>query len=229
MAFDIHALDDVDVSHEEADDVLEDYISAIWEAFAASEEYRGLPGSENGGPGWVEPFVRLGFRYLGRGLPGLTVGDVDEIVTELFPRKITVFEPEEARAIAPELVALWQFVGREYDLPNAEPVLEYLRSLDPGDIVDIMNDPDRFGMAKSFMTAGHNAGFDMTDETQARAFTALYNQNAARLSEADDFQVEPAGFGAPPTTPAPSRTSKRKRRKTARASRKAQNRKRKKK
>ena len=41
----------------------------------------------------------------------------------------------------------------------------------------IMNDPSNFGMAKSFMMMGQQAGFDMTDQNQMNEFLLAYNEN----------------------------------------------------
>ena len=48
-----------------------------------------------------------------------------------------------------------------------------------------MNDPSKFGMAKSFFTMGQNAGFDMTDEKGLAAFTNMWNASLSSSRQND--------------------------------------------
>ena len=60
---------------------------------------------------------------------------------------------DEADDATPELVAFWKYLKREFHLPHADTILEFLREVEP-DFPDMMNDPANFGMAKSFFTMG---------------------------------------------------------------------------
>ena len=115
-----------------------------------------------------------GYQYEGQSMAEMTVGDVETIVTELFPRKISLLSPQQADDVIPELLAFWKYLDREFHLPQANAVLEFLRDVEP-DFPGIMNDPANFGMAKSFFTAGRDAGFDMTTKEGANAFMLVYN------------------------------------------------------
>jgi hypothetical protein len=101
---------------------------------------------------------------------------VQLILENLFPRKISLMQPEDADDVIPELIAFWQFLKREYQFKNADATLKYLKKLQPR-YREIMNDSSRFGMAKSFMTAGTQAGFDMTTQEGLTAFQLQYNAN----------------------------------------------------
>jgi len=102
------------------------------------------------------------------------VGDVQTVVTELFPRKVSLQSPEQADDAIPELTAFWKYLKREFHLPQADAVLEFLREIEPH-FPDMMNDPSNFGMAKSFFTMGQAAGFDMTTQEGLDAFMLAYN------------------------------------------------------
>ena len=110
----------------------------------------------------------------GSAVPQLTVGDVRTVVTELFPRKISLPSPQQADDAIPELLAFWKYLKREFQLPQADAVLEFLREVEP-DFPGMMNDPENFGMAKSFFTMGHAAGFDMTAQEGVNAFMLAFN------------------------------------------------------
>ncbi|MFW6368808.1 MAG: hypothetical protein ACOCZ9_03625 [Spirochaetota bacterium] len=226
MAFDVHGLDGVDPASEEGDALLDEYIPGIEEEFAASDEFRALATGENARPEHVDPFITFGFRYLGEGLPGLSVHDVDEILTEIFPRKVSFFDELGPKTLLPEILALWRYLHRRYELSNAELIIDYLERQDPDEVAATMQDPSKFGMAKAFVTAGTNMGFDMTDEAQAHAFQAIYNMG---LNDGPaDGKTPPADtVSKPGTAPKRSKNQKKKKRKMARSARKSQARKRK--
>jgi hypothetical protein len=119
----------------------------------------------------------------------MTVSDLQEIVSDYFPRKVSLRSPDEAEDIIPELIAFWRFLGREFALDASEEVLRYLGEIQPS-YVRIMNDPSKFGMAKSLLMQGQAAGFDMTDQDQMREFIAAYNARVA---------AEPGGSTATPS------------------------------
>jgi hypothetical protein len=76
--------------------------------------------------------------------------------------------------VVPDLIAFWEFLGREFALEPAQPALRWLREFQPS-FLSIMNDPSRFGMAKSMVMQSRAAGFDMSDPEQMRSYFAEYN------------------------------------------------------
>jgi hypothetical protein len=115
---------------------------------------------------------------LGVTLLNMTSSDLEEIVSGYFPRKISLRSPEEAEEAIPELIAFWEFLGREFALDAAQSALRYLGEIQPS-FAAIMNDSSRFGMAKSLFMQGQATGFDMTDPNQMKAFIAAYNERVA--------------------------------------------------
>jgi hypothetical protein len=99
------------------------------------------------------------------------------LLTEVFPRKISLLAPEQADEAIPELVAFWSFLKREFKLANADEMLNSLHALKPGEFRGWMNDSSRFGMAKSLFSMGRTAGFEMTDKTGIDDFMNAYNQS----------------------------------------------------
>ncbi len=216
MAFDIHQLDgiDRDAYDEAAEDALEKYQDALIEQFVQSPEGRARLQADPEMGFWAAQLIYYGYQYIGVSVPEMTADDVDEVVTDLFPRKVSTLSPDDADDVIPELLAFWQFLKRQYRLANADAILGYLRGIAP-QFKGIMNDPSRFGMAKSFFMMGQAAGFDMTNEADATRFIVAYN--AGVLSR-------------PPELPASTRRTdlkKKKLRKMAEASRRRARRKRK--
>jgi len=155
---------------------LEVYIDEIVEHFIASEEGMEYAKHDPDLGFWAAKLVDYGFTYEGVSLPQMETFDVEELLTDVFPRKISLGSADDANAVIPELLAFWHFIKREYNLEHADSILRYLQQIE-GDYYAIMNDSSRFGMAKSFMTMGQNSGFDMSDSDDANAFMQTYNQS----------------------------------------------------
>ena len=198
-----------------------DYIEGLMEEFAASPEAKPLVDSEDG-IGWAATMMEYALDYLGSTPPRMSLGDFNEVVFDLFPRKVST-DPESAPAIVNELRAFWQFLRRQYGLRNADRILAALGS-DAGErLRQKLADPSNYGMAKSFFMLGQQAGFDMTTQEGLNEFMLAYNSGlAARrlspppLAETDDFLMLPP---VNPLSPK-QREEKRKARKRQRQARK---------
>jgi len=230
MTFDIRQLDKLEDFDEEA---LDAYQDALLERFLDSSEGQARLAEDPDMGFWAAQFMYYGYGYLGYTLPQTTDAVADEIVTEMFPRKISILSPDEADDTIPELIAFWQFLKREYKLRHADAVLRQLRNIAP-DFKDVMNDSSRFGMAKSFFTMGQTAGFDLTSEQGMDEFVELYNAGIAEsLPDEGGFPGLLPGMPIPfpgmpnPSKPKKASTKKKKSRKAAKASRKKNRRKRK--
>ena len=111
----------------------------------------------------------FGYVYESVTLPNMSVSNVEVIVAQIFPSKISLLDPAEAETIIPELKAFWQWLEQEYDCPHAHKIIEFLDRLQPK-FIAMMNDPNNFGIGKSFLMSGMAAGFDMTSKEGIRGF-----------------------------------------------------------
>jgi hypothetical protein len=223
MDFDIRQLEKLEAGEDEIWDVLHDYEVALVKLFLNSPEGQAYQQANPTGNGfWAGRVIEYGFTYLGVPLTEMSDTEMAELLDEVFPRKISLAEPEQASTAIPELIAFWQFLQREFQLPEAEDVLDCLTTLPPGQFEKWMNDPSKFGMAKSFFMMGQNAGFDMTDEAQINTYMNMYN--AGILAQpSDPLQAIASWMSSwPEESAAPvKRSAKAKRvRKIAKASRK---------
>ena len=184
MTFDIHQIDDLDSMSEEGEKVFIAYRDELLQLFSDSPEGKRYREKYPGSAWWADMFMDYGFRYLGHSIPTLDVGTVDELITDILPRKVSLQSREDALDVIPELVAFWSFLRREYHLRNASEILEYLESCSLDEFADSMFDPSKAGMAKSFFLSGQNAGFDMTDKRQMEEYMLLYNTSQM-------FRMEP--------------------------------------
>lgn len=219
MTFDLHQLDDLD--WDDAEELLEGYIEAIVTQFANAPEGQACAEQyDEPAGGWADNLISLAYTYEGWALPQLNKTRVEQVLEELFPRKISLLDPDDADSAIPELIAFWQFLQREYQLPAAEEILTYLQGIAPR-YKEIINDPARFGMAKSFFASGNQAGFDMTSQEGIESFVSHYNQNIApKLRATGNSGLfpptatnQPKGKGFGDATNKPSTKSKKRKKK----------------
>lgn len=224
MTFDIYQLDQMDPDEADNEKALENYQDALLEQFSESPEGQAYLQNNPGMGFWINQLIYYGYIYNGVTIPQMTDDDVEEIITDLFARKISLVADNDGNDAIPELVAFWQYLKREYKLPDADAILKFLHQIEPR-FKNIMNDPSKFGMAKSFMMMGQEAGFDMTSEEDINKFMLYYNATMAAQNRGLDMPLP----GPAPFEPFGERTSslsraeqakKRKRRKLAKASRK---------
>jgi hypothetical protein len=174
MPFNIHQIDNLDSMSTGAEKKFNAYRDELLQLFYDSPE-AGQHREQFPDMGWADSFMDYGFRYLGYSIPTLTEEAVDELITEILPRKVSLRTRAEALDAIPELVAFWPFLKREFNLRNAVPILQYLTAYSPDKFAEHMFDPQKAGMAKSFFMSGQAAGFDMTDMDQANQYMRLYN------------------------------------------------------
>ena len=109
-------------------------------------------------------------------------------------------------------MAFWRYLERAYQLPNAKAILRYLRDVEP-DFKRMMLDPANFGMAKSFVMMGKEAGFDMESPEGLQAWVNAYNAIVAPTTAVPSLHPQPStrkkSRGAPKgTMRAPRRKKK---------------------
>ena len=185
MAFNIHELDEIEYDGtSETEEALEEYQDSLIEKFSISPEGKKHQKKYSETGFWIAQLIYYGIGYIGVTIPQMEKSDIVEIVTDLFPKKISLSSPDDANDAIPELIAFWNYIAREFKLPNAEKIISYLHEIEP-DFKSIMNDTSRFGMAKSLMQIGQSAGFDMTDSKEFKKFTQTYNEGLLSAQQED--------------------------------------------
>ena len=178
MSVDLYRLDSIK-DYDRAIDALEDYVADLVEEFVEAPEGKAYlkahPEMQEYVGSWIDQLLYFGYAYESVTLPHMTRDDLEVVVTELFPRKVSLLNPDEADTTIPELIAFWQFLKRAYKHPSASRILTFLKKIQPK-FKGMINDSSKFGMAKSFFMAGSEAGFDMTTEKGLKAFQEQYNQ-----------------------------------------------------
>jgi hypothetical protein len=177
------------------------YIKGVMEAFVDSPEAQPII-EQQGSVSWPGMMLNYYFGHIGGELAEMSLRDFNEVVFELFPRKVST-EPESAPEIVAELKAFWSFVHRQYGLEIAERILATLNDEAVGRLRNYLSDPSRYGMAKSFVMGGKAAGFDMTKKEDLDAYAVAYNASLLGRSlpptPADIKEEEPPPLAAPQT------------------------------
>lgn len=179
-------------------DAEQKYFERAHEAFSSSSEGEQVV-SRYGRLRWYQALLQFGIAYRGEIVDEMTDFTIEEFIFDYVPRKVST-APNSAEAIIGELIAFWEFLGRVYELPAAESILEWLKT--DGRAADLeaeLSDSSNFGMAKSLFSMGDKAGFDMTSEAGINSFMQAYNQSLSSDYTPPDYT--PPGY----TPPAPIR------------------------
>ncbi|WP_019507376.1 plasmid pRiA4b ORF-3 family protein [Pleurocapsa sp. PCC 7319] len=195
MVINLHCLDQIQ-DYDQAIAALEGFVEELVLEFVESPEGKSYlkahPEMEEYVGSWIDNLLYFGYAYESVTLPQMTKDSIEVIVTQIFPNKISLLDPEEANSTIPELMAFWQFLKREYKHPHAHKIIKFLKQVQPK-FKDIMNDPQNFGIAKSFMMAGIAQGFDMTTEEGLLEFQQQHNQKL-RSSDPDSLSLNLGGL-----------------------------------
>jgi hypothetical protein len=153
------------------------YEHDLMEQFAASPEGQAITarGMELG---WAGVLIHYAISSLGVTPATMTPSDLDAVVFGLFPRKV-ITERGDGAEIIQELSAFWRFLERVYQLPQAKPMLARLTPQAARRLERELQEPTNFGMAKSFVLMGQEAGFDMESPEGMRAWVDAYNATVA--------------------------------------------------
>jgi Plasmid pRiA4b ORF-3-like protein len=197
MKIDLNRLDAIEDDPDTFIEALDDYVEESIDEFVETKEGKAYlaayPAMEEFVGSWIYQLLYLGYSYESVTLPNMTKVHVEEIVTKLFPRKILLGSPDEADTAIPELLAFWQFLDRVYQHSHAPQIVTLLQQLQPK-FNAIMNDASNFGIGKSFIAQGMNAGFDLTTHEGLEAYRSQYNQTD-RSSSSPNFNSLLENFG----------------------------------
>jgi hypothetical protein len=134
---------------------------------------------------------------LWRWSPGRWItADLTDLLIDWFPRKVSVFG-EEAEQVVPSLRAFVDWLAEEGLLdPASDPpavlrsTLERLTPLFPA----IMDDPSRYGPAKSLVALMQASGIDVTDQDAVGGFNELPEQERKHLLPLPGEEAAPLEF-----------------------------------
>ncbi len=170
------------------------YEHALMDQFAASPEGQAITqtGTELG---WAQAMIHYAINYPGVTPPKMTTSDLEEVVYDLFPRKVITKRGDGAEIIQ-ELRAFWHCLQRVYQLPRAKQMLARLTPQAARRLERELQEPTNFGMAKSFVLMGREAGFDMESPEGMQAWVQAYNATVAPAMTAAEPPIKKKSRGA---------------------------------
>ena len=135
--------------------------------------------------------IHYAINYPGVTPPRMIANDLEEVIYGLFPRKV-ITERGDGAEIIQELRAFWHFLQRVYQLPQAKLILACLTPQAARRLERVLQEPTNFGMAKSFVLMGKQAGFDMESPEGMHAWVEAYNATVAPTLAAASRHPGPA-------------------------------------
>ncbi len=156
------------------DNLLRSYIDAITEEFSKSPEFLEL--SNEPEIHYLVLYLEYAASNVGETVGTMTLGCSNEVLFDIFPRKVTM-DASEASTVICEIRAFWRFIDRTRNLPVAAKIVAELDEAAETELEELLGDESNFGMAKSFFAMGKKHGFDMTSESGMNQFMAFYNSN----------------------------------------------------
>lgn len=164
------------------EDELNEYFDSLENLFEESPECEALAEQETS---YLSLLFSFGRDYFNAIPPTLSVGELEEILFDLIPRKVTM-DAGEAEPLVLEFQAFFRFLHRKFSVTDAAQLADICDQSAVKMLKAKLSDSSNFGLAKSFFSAGKSLGLDMTSEEDIAAFTSFYNQGLA--SERDDFE-----------------------------------------
>jgi hypothetical protein len=197
----IFAYDEIDHDAEQA------YYQRAWDLFSKSNEAQQVV-DRDGDLAWFQMLLEFGLNHLGEAVDQMTAGSVSEFVLDHIPRKVST-ESERAASIIFELTMFWEYLDRVFELPEAQSIIECLKA--DGIVARLeakLSDSANFGMAKSIVMSGKNAGYDMTSEAGMAEYMAAYNRSLQSDAEAESVPIAARGERVGRNDPCPCGSGK---------------------
>lgn len=119
-------------------------------------------------------FTDYMYSYHGEIIGEWTLSEVKECCCETLSRKVSADE-SYYNAISPVLIAFFNFLEEEKIIKKSAEFTKLLTNI-AHKIVASSENPENWGMAKSFFAMGKKSGLDMQTEEGVNAFVAIYNQ-----------------------------------------------------
>lgn len=149
------------------DDAFEELVHELLEGFE----------SDTGYDGWVpHQLLHLKRSWLDGRPTTWRVDDLRVILLEAFPRKVTL-DPEDVDTLIPTVRAFLRWLHETRGLSGGDPLPRLLHALDgmAPEVHQAVQDPTRFGPAKSIAAMLGQAGIELDDQVGVQAFIDEFN------------------------------------------------------
>lgn len=118
---------------------------------------------------WCHLVMDFAADYFNATIATLGPRELREILFDLFPRKVSI-DASEASSVVEESRAFYAFLKREFALEQADACLSVLGGDALKKLEAALSDTSKFGMAKSLVMGGREAGYDMDSKEGIEAW-----------------------------------------------------------
>jgi hypothetical protein len=184
--------DEVEYTEETAEKI-QRVMEAWFNAFAESPEFDALTEEQQENAAFViQTFSTYIYSYTGEIPPCWSSSGLRETCLHTLPRKISA-EEDYYQALAPVLNAFFLFAHGKGWLRQGDTLARAVSDLRV-DIVRNGRDPRHWGMAKSFIMGGKQAGYDMSTREGINSFMVAHNASRLTRPACDKaLHVQPVG------------------------------------
>ncbi|MFH1453663.1 MAG: SEC-C metal-binding domain-containing protein [Armatimonadota bacterium] len=142
--------------------------------FIASKYFIELPVNlQKTAKGDVEMFLNFLNNYENVNLENIRHCNVEFILTELFPRKVSA-EPEKFRDFVPVLSAFFNYLKEDGIIKNADGIIKEIKKCEEAMVKNAAN-PEYYGMGKTMVMQMFKDNVDVNDQNAVERWIAEFN------------------------------------------------------
>jgi len=168
-----------DYSDDEVQETQEN-IEKWYDDFEETSLFKSLPEAARQNAGFIiSVFGEKMYDYPGETPAEWSAGGLSEVITDVFPRKISADE-DTFISVEPVLTAFFQYLNDMGYIKNANKLTKALKETAPI-MVDEATDSSNWGFAKQFVMSAMNEGVDIEDKQAMDKFTQMYNAQITSL------------------------------------------------
>lgn len=132
----------------------------------------------------------------------VTAADLEELLLQVYPRKITILDDAETVGTIPAVSDFFTYLAETGELTQsrAAELDSALTAIAPRFGAAVM-DPSNWGMARSFVTMMIDDGVDLDDQADVQRWISDYHSNAGDLSQQELGPDLKETFGVPDELP----------------------------
>jgi hypothetical protein len=161
VSFSAPAVDEVEGADREQVDALQ---AELLRRFLASPEATGLAEAA-----FIQVLMDYAVAQFGQMLSDLSPPELEQLVFGIVPRQVSV-DASAAASIVAVTRAFFLFMGREFSLRRVDARLHPLGEGAVQRLETALSDPHNFGLAKTLVMAGKDAGYDMSSKAGIEAW-----------------------------------------------------------
>ena len=174
---------------EYSDDIMQEIFETIecWcDAFSETAAFKALPEEAQKNVCFINSAFGEHMYNYHLETPGTwSVAGLDEVITDIFPRKISADESTYL-SVEPVLREFFKYLGNMGYIKNADTLTKALKKAAPR-MLKKSKDPSNWGLAKRFVMSAMESDVDITDDTEMQKFLNAYNDGTIATNKENSY------------------------------------------